>query len=254
MKKDFEKGREAMWARWEKAQGMPLSQEFRKSFEATVDVFDGEEDALIDLDGLIGEFFEHHAALMKAPSFRKEPKGSTPTKRYQRPFEKRLYLVEFVMSCHLFTVDQIVANRGRESINWRKRIDWKQISIEWNEAHPNDNMSLEVLKLNYYRAIAEEDIQRQYIERSFISVGMNVGGELYDYVKITDSEGNYRVGNIGSIVRRFENGESTMAIRLIGDELPSEKSFQDAKRASRLLKLSTKWLKAKEAQDERSHS
>ena len=247
-KEDFEKRKAALWTKREKAQGMPLSQDFRESFEASVEVIAGEEDIYLqDLDSLIGDFFEHAARLTEYFSSRKKPKGSTLKKRYQRCFEKRLYLVEFVMGRHLFEVDQIIAKRGRESIDWRKRIDWKQMSVEWNEAHPNDHMSLEVLKVRYYRAIAEADIQQEYIERSFIRVPMNVGAELYDYVKITDSKGNYRIGNIGSIVHRFENGEFTMDIRLIGDELSSEESSRDAKKASRLLKLSKKWFKAKEA-------
>ena len=254
MKEDFEKDKGAIWARWEKAQGMPLSQDFREGLEATVEVIAGEEDiALQDLDGLIGDFFEHAAPLIQYFSSRKKPKNPIPKKRYQRCFEKRLYLVEFVMWRHLIEVDQMIANRGRESINWRKRINWKQMCVEWNEAHPNDHMSLEVLKVRYYRAIAEAAIQQEYIERSFIRVPMNVGAELYDYVKITYPEGRERIGNIGSIRRQVENGKFTMDIRLIGDELSSEESSRDAKRASRLLKLSKKWLKAKEAQNERQH-
>lgn len=224
---------------------MPLSQDFRKSIEANVEVIADEEDiALRDLDGLIGDFFEH-VALIEYFSSRKKPKGSTPKKRYQRCFENRLYLVEFVMRRHLFEVDQTIANQGRESIDWRKRIDWKQMFVEWNEAHPNDHISPEVLKVRYYRAIAEEDIQREYIKGRFIRVPMNVGAEIYDYVKITDSEGNERIGNIGSIVRRFENGEFTMDIRLVGDELSSEKSGRDAKRGGTAPEVVKKVVKSK---------
>lgn len=235
-KEDFEKNKDYIWARWEKAQGMPLLPDFRKSFEADLEVIAGEEDiALKDLDGLLEDFFKRLALMDHFKpgarrdyfSPRKQPEGSKPTKRYQRPFEKRLYLVEFVMERHL-----MIANQGHKSVNYglglRKRIDWKQMCADWNKAYPNDNRSPEVLKVRYYRAIAEEAIQRAYIERRYVSVPMNVAAELYDHVKIIDPEGNERIGHIGSIIRTFDNnggiGKYTMGIRLLGDELSSEKS------------------------------
>lgn len=219
MRRNFEKDKEAIWTRWEKALGMPLSQDFRDSIEANVEVIAGEPDiALKDLDGLIKEFFDKRE-LLEYFSSRKKPKGSTPKKRYQRCFEKRLYLVEFVMGRRL-----PIASWLSKSFALRKRFNWKQICTEWNEAHPNDHMSLEALKVRYYHAITEEDIQQEYLKRRFIRVPMNVGAEVYDFVKITDSEGNVRIGNIGTIVRRFENGKFTMDIRLLGDELGGAKS------------------------------
>ncbi|GAH81764.1 unnamed protein product, partial [marine sediment metagenome] len=195
------------------------------------------EIALTDLNGIIEDRLDELKYLETTNYFshRKKPTGSNPKKRYQRCFKKRLYLVEFIMRRYL-----TIANWNRKSIYSRKRINWKQMCLEWNEAHPNDHMSPEVLKVRYYRAIAEEAIQREYIERSFIRVPMNVGAEVYDFVKITDSEGNERIGNIGSIRRHFGGGEFAMDIRLLGDELSSE--------------ISSPEKNQKEANHERTHT
>ena len=219
MKKDLKKGKAAVWAKWERKLGIRLPPEFRARLEEDAGEFPGDEDiTLNDLDGLIEEFF-NKAELLKYFSSRKKSKGSTPKKRYQRCFEKRLYLVEFVMGRRL-----PIASWLSKSFALRKRFNWKQICAEWNEAHPNDHMSLEALKVRFYHAITEEDIQQEYIKRSFMRVPMNVGAEVWDYVKVTDPRtGGSRVGNIGSIVRRYENGKFTMDIRFVGDELSSEK-------------------------------
>lgn len=49
-------------------------------------------------------------------------------------------------------------------------------------------------------------------EMGAAEVPMNCGAELLDYVKVTDEkrEGNYRVGNIGSITRKYKPGQYTM--------------------------------------------
>tara|TARA_Y100000310_G_scaffold317685_1_gene370817 strand:+ start:567 stop:1262 length:696 start_codon:yes stop_codon:yes gene_type:complete len=90
-------------------------------------------------------------------SSRKKPNRSASGKRSQRCFEKRLYLVKFVMDRRL-----AIANWKRKSFALRKRISWKQVCAEWNKAHPHDPMTPAVLKVGYYRAIAEEGIQRAY--------------------------------------------------------------------------------------------
>lgn len=160
MKKDFEKGKAAIWAKWGKKLGMPLPQEFRTQLEGNTGEGPGDEDiTLNDLDGLIKEFFDKFE-LLEYFSSRKNPKDSASGKRYHRCFEKRLHLVEFVMERRL-----TIANWKRKSFALRKRINWKQICAEWNEAHPYDQMKPQLLKVRYYRAIAEGNIQREYFAR-----------------------------------------------------------------------------------------
>ena len=245
MREDFAKRKAALWRKWEKAGGRRIPEDLRAKWEEAAGVEDDAHDpevALRDLNGIIEDRLDEFELLETRNYFsnRRKPRGSATGKRYQRPFEKRLYLVRFVMERYLTK-----ASWGHRSVYSRRRIDWRQMATEWNEAHPSDHMSKEVLKVRYYRAIAEEDIQREYIKGRFIRVPMNVGAEIYDYVKITDSEGNERIGNIGSIVRRFENGEFTMDIRLVGDELSSEKSGRDAKRGGTAPEVVKKVVKSK---------
>ena len=125
----------------------------------------GDDDTSVaDLDGMIGDFIVKWEILEPFAYFssRKKPKDSASGKRYQRCFEKRLYVVEFVMGRRL-----TIANWKRKSFALRKRINWKQICAEWNEAHPHDRMSPAVLKVKYYRAIAEKDIQQGYFDRKW---------------------------------------------------------------------------------------
>ena len=79
---------------------MPLPQEFRAELEGNIGGPGDEDITLNDLDGLIKEFFGKFE-LLEYFSSRKKPKDSASGKRYHRCFEKRLYLVEFVMGRRL---------------------------------------------------------------------------------------------------------------------------------------------------------
>jgi len=67
-----------------------------------------------------------------------------------------------------FIIDQQLIHRGRKqrSFIYRKRINWKQTCVAWNEAHPYDQMTSAVLKANFYRAITEEKLQQEYFIRN----------------------------------------------------------------------------------------
>jgi hypothetical protein len=173
MKKDFEKRKAALWTKWEKAKGFSVPEAVRERWEEAVGLMDSDcEIALRDLNGYIEDRLNELEFLEAENYFSNRKKTEVAvTKRYQRCFGKRLYLVEFVMKRHLTIANQghksVVANYGQRL---RKRIDWKQMCVEWNEAHPNDHMSPEVLKVRYYRAIAEEDIKREYLNRRFPTI------------------------------------------------------------------------------------
>jgi len=113
------------------------------------------------------EFFER-LDLLEYFSSRKKPKGSTPKKRYQRCFEKELYIVSFViLKLKPYILDV------KETFISRPRADWKQLRDEWNKAHPFDRMSPEVLKVRYFRAIAKPDIQDAYIKSRFKEIPLD---------------------------------------------------------------------------------
>ena len=59
-------------------------------------------------------------------------------------------------------------------------------------------------------AIAEALIQRAELdhERGSLYAPMNVGQEVWDYIKVTDSvEGDNRIGNIGYLTRNYDDGK-----------------------------------------------
>jgi hypothetical protein len=71
---------------------------------------------------------------------------ATGTERgpYQKSFERRLRLVEFV-------TDSWARGNGN-------RFDWKRIASEWNESFPIEQINPEVLRVEYSRAIHENDL------------------------------------------------------------------------------------------------
>jgi len=225
-KEDFEKRKAALWTKWEKAERARFPEPLREKWENDAGLMEGEtEIALTDLNGIIEDRLRDFKYIEITSYFsgRSKPIGPNPKKRYQRCFEKRLYLVEFIMERYLSK-----ANRERKSILLRKRIKWKQMCIEWNKAYPNDHMSPEVMKVKYYRAITEEDIQQEYLKRSLIQVPMHLGLELYDYVRIIDPKaGVIRQGPIDYIERHFNGNQWSMKIRFLGDKLAGAKNIPE---------------------------
>ena len=188
MRKDFEEREAAIWVKWERKWGRPIPQGFRERFKQNIEKTPGEEGIYLDdLDGLLRESFEMFE-LLDYFANRKKAKGSASGKRYQRCFEKRLYLVEFVMDRRL-----TIANWNRRSFALRKRINWRELCEEWNKSHPNDPMSPEVLKVRYYRAIAEEDVKREYFARK-------------DY-----EESIWWEGLVSELVREVEEGKTDIS-------------------------------------------
>ena len=164
MTKDFKKRIQALWKRKEREYGIKMPPEFRDYFtnKDAFDYEDTEDTNLEESEGLIDEFFQMEKALRKrekaAGYFPPCPKPSSTRKRYQRCFEKRFHLVDFV-------IDQTMPLREQGPFTHNKRFNWKWLCSEWNAAHPYDPMNKEALKVAYYRAVAEEDIQREYLDR-----------------------------------------------------------------------------------------
>ena len=58
-----------------------------------------------------------------------------------------------------------MANLEDKSFTTCKRINWKRLCEEWDKIHPHDHNDPAGLKLKYYRAIAEDAIQKEYFAR-----------------------------------------------------------------------------------------
>jgi len=162
--RELEQHKRSIWAKHEKSMGHRIKPAIRQYIENTL--FHGIYDtaALEDLDVSIPDYLGLIAILPEnsGSRFLSETKSRDRTrkKRYWKCFERRLHIVDFVMGNDL-TLNNLV-NR---SFAPRKRIMWKLICDKWNKAHPYDLIKLEVLKVQFYRAIAEEDIQREYFVR-----------------------------------------------------------------------------------------
>lgn len=153
--------------KWERKLGQRLAEEFwQKCLEAVRDGPGDEEVALEDLESVVEQYIEV-GLLLSFPTSRKPPRGSPPKKRYQRCFEKRLHVVEFVLFRRLSfgCLMPFLADGSIIPLKPLKHFDWKWEAARWNEAHPHDHLTPDSLKVKFYRAVAEEDIQREYLER-----------------------------------------------------------------------------------------
>ncbi len=176
MKRDSERLKRAIWVKAEKRLGIAVPPESRANFEENLG-YHNEDTALEDFEATLDDFCRSAELLCLSEYFsdRKGPKEAVIGKRYQKCFEKSLYLVEFVMDRrplrkHALTF--LDALKGG-------RINWKRVRAEWNEANPHDPMSPGVLKVRYYRAIAAEDIQREYYRRRY----QNMAGVMQESFK-----------------------------------------------------------------------
>jgi len=115
---------------------------------------EGQEEYIESYRNVTGRYV---MALSALPSIKAKPstdgngEPTQPKKRYRKCFERRFYLVNFV-------IDRPY-KRGT-------RIDWKRMVTEWNKSHPSDPMPLSTLRVEYQRAIKEDALMLQvYIIR-----------------------------------------------------------------------------------------
>ena len=87
-------------------------------------------------------------------------KRKTPRQSYRGKLEKRLHLVEFVIG------KQITMQHAHErSFKGRKSIKWGKMCEAWNKAHPDDQMTPEILSYDFNNAIRDENVQRDYFDK-----------------------------------------------------------------------------------------
>jgi len=187
--------------RWaEKELGGRLPSEFLSFVEEAVEEAFGEGEADFDGDpdareeyveiyrskmeqcvGVVKLSNQANRAVEAAVYFASRPsvEKQAPTKRYQRCFEKRLHLVDFVLKRTLnlrsrkddtipaWYHEKFFPNVKGYVKGPTKRINWSVLASEWNEAHAHDLMQADTLKRDYYRAVCEADIQREYLHRQY---------------------------------------------------------------------------------------
>ena len=143
--------RQRAWARLQRVLKFHAPENVRRILEKRLE---GTRD-IEDYEGMVEDYLDLGKLFTNSIS---SPKHNTPQnssrKRYQRPFQKRLHLVYFIIG------QQISSKKQRKKI--RKRINWETTCKAWNEAHPNDPMTPKVLKATYYRAVGEEDLQQEF--------------------------------------------------------------------------------------------
>lgn len=152
--KDFEKRRNSTWAKYEKEYGGLIAQVIRDHIEGQIiRISRDDPETLDDLDGYLGDNIPIWKALLPkgGTSPAKDSAKAQPQNRYRKCFERRFYLVNFVMDRPY--------KRGT-------LIDWKRMVTEWNGAHPSNPMNLATLKVEYQRAKKEDTLMLQvYISR-----------------------------------------------------------------------------------------
>ena len=157
---DTEQHIRAIWRKHEKEFAFRVHPDVKRAMEKYIgfNTTDDEEIALEDLDGLLKELMPVAKLAAESSFFRspKELKNKEPRRRYQRPLNKRLHLVEFIISKQRLVNSDLITH---------PRIKWKTTCKAWNEAHPYDQMTKDVLKATFFRAVVDEDVQRAFYEK-----------------------------------------------------------------------------------------
>jgi len=153
---ELDKKKNEIWNDLEKEYGFPLSQLFRDRVDSEIGTHDNYDGDPLGLEGYLEDYLAiatNHveSAKLASISFKGDKQVSKPKRIYRKPFERRVYLVNFVLS----------SSSHQGGGTWRH--DWKRITAEWNESHPSDLMGDAVLKVEYYRAIRDVNILAQFV-------------------------------------------------------------------------------------------
>ena len=168
MSTNFEQRKQTVWARAQKDLGFYAPPEVREA----IDIEAGPVRDSEDLEYYKGTvILLLHIAKLQAivghlPPQRNNSNNRSKSKPRPRALRKRLYLVEFV-------IDHQLAVKSRKKTS-RRRINWKQICNEWNDAHSYDPMTPPVLKATYYRAAADKYVQINMFKNQLKVVGQSL--------------------------------------------------------------------------------
>lgn len=255
--KDLEQRKKDIQARVQKEVG------FRASPE-TMELIDEEAGPVLDSEDL--EAYEltlisyltvlRRAAISEYLPSPKTPKN-LPQKQYPRPFNKRLHLVDFIIGRQL-----TIRMHRQRSFSPRKRINWKQTCEAWNKAHLYDPVTPAVLKATFYRAITEEQLQREYFVIKDREMAEQFGKLLLNFV----TENKQAFERFGEALKRFGRLAGT-AFEKIGQFALNHKddienlvllsnklnSMTDSEQEEYIKSLEAEFENKKEAHNERTH-
>lgn len=160
MKMDVEKAKQAIWARARKQVGWREPEDFHQYVDRSAgEIYDAEDTQ--HYEGTVLQFMEAGKLAAEHQYFPASKAPKRPReKRYNKPFERRLHIVDFIIGQQL-----TLRQRKKRSFHRHKQIKWKRILIAWNEAHPYDIMTLGRLQVAYRQAITQPDIQQAYFDR-----------------------------------------------------------------------------------------
>jgi len=161
----LEDKRKFFWSRMEKQYGVPFSKPFRSKFDNDdeyelfkhYDEDEGRDEMYFESVELEVEDFVDTVNLFAGHEINSSSIESTPCvkgkrgKRYNKCFDRRSYLVRFV-----------IGEKG--GVNQRAK--WKQIASNWNKANPSDQQTPLVLKAEYYRAVKEDPRLSQVLTKN----------------------------------------------------------------------------------------
>lgn len=162
--KDFEKQKREIWARYEGELKITVPNRLRRYIENEVN--EPDEDDLEGLECSIPSYIR--ACTIYADWVRNSTQNSpqnkledsNPKRVYRKPFEKRIYLVEFVVE-KVLTFHNLI-NR---SFTPHKRIGWKKLTEVWNKKHPYNIITPEWLRTEFYRIIRDASMQHEFFDR-----------------------------------------------------------------------------------------
>ena len=155
---EFQRQKNEIWKKYEKEYNGLIPFKIRWLIENDIQITNNKE-YLDYLDRSLPDILDdlNHMPKKYDQATKTEPKISGK-RTYQKPFEKRLYLVDFI-----FPLTKV--NLRERSFYPHKRIDWIQKCKEWNEKHPYDRRTNKTLRQEFYRVIRDDDLRQEYFRR-----------------------------------------------------------------------------------------
>jgi hypothetical protein len=126
------------------------------------DLLDGLDDFMTEeLPWLFVAVKESHGEA--AVARRREEERTESRRSYDKPFKRRLHVVEFVADRALPL--SALLHRTLDDTGG-KRLPWRGLSAEWNKMHPYDQMTPAALRRTYWRAKREGRLRAVYFEQA----------------------------------------------------------------------------------------
>jgi hypothetical protein len=165
----------AIWTRQERKYRVRVAPELRLMLEHRCLGVDHDtevdlRDFAQDVDGFIGQelplimaLVQRLAANPQAGNLPERVKLRGRTRVYQKPFERRLRILDFVAQ-HRVPFEHLL-QRSLDTAG--RRIGWDDMCAKWNSEHPDDVMKPEQLRVMYERARREQYLRETYFDGKF---------------------------------------------------------------------------------------